>query len=292
MMGAVDPLHRAWRRPALAALAVAALLVVVALASGGSPWSHGSRGSRHLPQSFWDAVWTVVFLLWVVAAGFAVRRLHVARLERGPSSWKDQLKPLLGLALLGLVIALVVTSHHFRRHPRSGAGVRPPVGAHGVGGSLTGLHREGPLHEPHFSLPAALVTVAVLAALAAAAIARRRRRPALTQRQAAAAALAQVLADSLDDLRREPDPRRAVIAAYARMERTLGAYGLGRAESEAPGEYLGRVLGELHASGESARRLTDLFARAKFGSHEIDAAMKDDAIDALVTLRDELQVAA
>ena len=37
------------------------------------------------------------------------------------------------------------------------------------------------------------------------------------------------------------------------------------------------------------RRLTDLFSRAKFSPHEIDAGMKDDAIDALAGLRAELE---
>src|SRR5205807_2151173 len=37
-----------------------------------------------------------------------------------------------------------------------------------------------------------------------------------------------VLDASLDDLRREPDARRAVVAAYARMERGLAARGCAR----------------------------------------------------------------
>ena len=40
--------------------------------------------------------------------------------------------------------------------------------------------------------------------------------------------------ESLDDLRAEPDPRRAVIAAYARLERVLAAHGLPRFAAEAP----------------------------------------------------------
>ena len=56
-------------------------------------------------------------------------------------------------------------------------------------------------------------------------------------------ALAQVLSETLDDLRSEPDPRKAVIGAYAKMERTLAARGFPRRESEAPLEYLGRILG-------------------------------------------------
>lgn len=108
-----------------------------------------------------------------------------------------------------------------------------------------------------------------------------------------AAQLSAVLDDSLDDLRAEKDPRRAVIATYARMERTLAGAGLPRAESETPLEYLGRVLRELlNTSADAVSRLTALFERAKFSPHEIDSSMKRDAINALVAVRDELQAAA
>ena len=58
-------------------------------------------------------------------------------------------------------------------------------------------------------------------------------------------ALADVLDETLDDLRAERDPRRAVIAAYARMERALAAYGFPRDAAEAPDEYLERILADL-----------------------------------------------
>ncbi len=97
--------------------------------------------------------------------------------------------------------------------------------------------------------------------------------------------------ESLDDLRAEPDPRRAVIAAYARLERVLAAHGLPRKTSEAPLEYLGRMLGGLSVSPPAARRLTDLFERAKFSQHAVAAEMKEEAIDALETVRDDLAAA-
>ena len=101
-------------------------------------------------------------------------------------------------------------------------------------------------------------------------------------------ALAAILDDTLDDLRAEPDPRKAVIACYSRMERSLASYGLPRRPFEAPEEYLGRVLEELQSGSPSARRLTRLFERAKFSEHSIDASMKEEAIDAVSELRSEL----
>jgi uncharacterized protein DUF4129 len=101
-----------------------------------------------------------------------------------------------------------------------------------------------------------------------------------------------VLDDSLDDLRGELDPRKAVIATYARMETTLAGAGLPRSPSETPLEYLGRILRELlNTSADAVSRLTALFERAKFSPHQIDPGMKNDAIDALVTVRDELRAA-
>jgi len=97
--------------------------------------------------------------------------------------------------------------------------------------------------------------------------------------------------ESLDDLRAEPDPRRAVIAAYARLERVLAGYRLPRRPAEAPLEYLARMLDDLSVRPEAARRLTNLFERAKFSQHAVGPEMKDEAIDALETVRDDLLAA-
>jgi hypothetical protein len=103
-----------------------------------------------------------------------------------------------------------------------------------------------------------------------------------------AQALAAILDDTLEDLYDERDPRRAVVAAYARMERALAAHGLPRQESEAPAEYLERTLEELSASASSASRLTRLFEWARFSDHPVEPGMKTEAIQALEAVRDEL----
>jgi hypothetical protein len=100
-----------------------------------------------------------------------------------------------------------------------------------------------------------------------------------------------VLAATLDDLRAERDPRRAVIGAYARMERSLAAAGLPRGEAEAPEEYLERVLDAAAVSHRGAGRLTALFAWARFSGHDVRPEMKDEAIQTLVELQDELAAA-
>jgi hypothetical protein len=96
-----------------------------------------------------------------------------------------------------------------------------------------------------------------------------------------------LLDDTLDDLRADADPRRAVIAAYARMERGLGTLGIERLPSETPLVYLARVLERLSVSDAAARALTDLFERAKFSPAPVGEEMKRDAVDALETIREE-----
>ncbi|HUY61909.1 MAG TPA: DUF4129 domain-containing protein [Candidatus Dormibacteraeota bacterium] len=115
------------------------------------------------------------------------------------------------------------------------------------------------------------------------------------RRAAAARPLSALLAGSLDqgllELDDGGDPRRAVIATYARMERVLAAHGLPRGEAEAPHEYLGRVLAGLHVSGPAASRLTGLFELARFSRRAVDEPMRADAARALSRLRDELEAA-
>ena len=149
-------------------------------------------------------------------------------------------------------------------------------------------------YQPEFAwIPVLIVVVIATAGVTAAwwsAKARRRARgegnePTLAE------ALDDVLAETLDDLRAETDPRRAVIGAYARLERALAAYGVPRRPAEAPLEYLGRMLAEAEVGPVAVKRLTLLFERARFSQHEVDAVMKDEAIEALETVREDLRLA-
>jgi hypothetical protein len=114
---------------------------------------------------------------------------------------------------------------------------------------------------------------------------RRRAAREAEQEEARAVAVSRILDESIDDLWSEPDPRRAVIAAYARMERGLSARGHGRRPFEAPAEYLRRVLADLGADREAAGRLTALFERAKFSRQEVGAEERAAAIRSLADIR-------
>ena len=96
------------------------------------------------------------------------------------------------------------------------------------------------------------------------------------------------MSDAIGDLESEPDARRAVIAAYARMEGVLAYHGLRRLPSETPVEYLRRVLLDLTSEHDAVSSLTALFEEAKFSRHEIGDEQKLEAIAALGEIRDDL----
>ena len=104
--------------------------------------------------------------------------------------------------------------------------------------------------------------------------------------------LEMAIEEGIEELEGEPDPRRAVIAAYARMERSLAQVGFPRSRPETALEFLARLLQLLGAPSAPVARLTELYQLAKFSQHHIDESMKRDAIAALREVRDELRARA
>ena len=88
-------------------------------------------------------------------------------------------------------------------------------------------------------------------------------------------------------LRAEKDPRRAVIGAYALMDRLMADRALGRRRSEAPVEYLGRMTLAGYGRITALGRLTRLYARARFSTHPVDAGMQAEAVDAVEAIAAE-----
>jgi len=114
--------------------------------------------------------------------------------------------------------------------------------------------------------------------------------PTVGEQQASArqAALREAVLRSLEEIRRDPDARRAIIGAYRLMEAALARTGLPRAPAEAPREYLARALAGIDAPPDAPRRLTALFERARFGDAELDLSLRDEAVDALLELQASL----
>jgi hypothetical protein len=91
---------------------------------------------------------------------------------------------------------------------------------------------------------------------------------------------------------REPDPRRAIVAAWIAMTTAMAEIFRPRLESEAPREYLDRALKEAGVRPSSAGRLTELFEEARFGGRAVGESLRTDAIKALAQVRDELRAHA
>jgi hypothetical protein len=290
-------------RAALLAMAVVVLVFAVALGSSRSLARVGGPG-RVLKGQLTAGDLSVAFSVLALAglAGLVYALWGGRRRKRRddePEWVAEQLpvpwwgKPLaLALALLpvaGLVTALVILAGHGRR-------TGP---ARTVAPAVTAPHRAahpGPSVPGPASGPAAVHwwvwAVLAGAVVAAAVIAVVRRRLGRARNGSARAAVPRVLPavieESLEELEREGDPRRAVIRAYVGMEAALARHGFGRRPFEAPQEFLARALGAIRLSRPAAERLTGLFQRARFSEHPIAAQMKQDAITALVTVRDEL----
>jgi Domain of unknown function (DUF4129)/Protein of unknown function (DUF2637) len=92
----------------------------------------------------------------------------------------------------------------------------------------------------------------------------------------------------IDDLNAISDPRAAVIACYARMEAVSAASGVAKRPSDTPFEHLGRMLERHDVDETSARRLTELFERARFSDGIIDESTRRAALAALEDVRMQL----
>jgi Domain of unknown function (DUF4129) len=217
--------------------------------------------------------------------------------ERPPVPWYSKLF-MLGLVLI--VLAGLAGSLLVMRHQLDERQVAPPVSTGPTSPRAPGSIPPAGGNPPGTGEPLAPVVWAVGVVLvaavgwAAALWARPRGRVALPEQRRAPEepVLKEALRLSLEDLRREPDPRRAIVAAYARMLTVLGRLGIARRAAEAPLEYLRRVLGVLEGDPEPTRRLTDLFERAEFGRESVTEAMRGEAIDALEAVRARLGAAA
>jgi hypothetical protein len=284
------------RRGLLPVAAAVGLLALVAIGSLRGPLGSG-RGRPSYPADLVDSLLLLLFLAMLAAGVLAVVALwptrHLPVRARRAGSW-NLILPMAAVLLLWLLRDLLGLGGGDRDENQATTLATP-----------TTLEPPAPPAEPGVA-PLVVAGVAVLAMVAVVVAQlradRRRRRPPTTR----TGRLVGLLDDTLEDLEGDPDPRRAVIAAWARMERGLAAAGLPRRPAEAPFEYATRVLetslgpidrgtpsgfpGPLRPA--SVQRLTGLFERAKFSRHAIGPADRDEAIAALRAVRRELVEAA
>jgi Domain of unknown function (DUF4129) len=283
-----DPRTASPARRALGWGAVAlGLVAVVAMAANGAVWNtRRGASARSLPHGVVVAGLITAGLIGAIVILYALTTTRATETpEQRRRRWTTAISFLIALALISIIRLSFGALHPTgSSHTAGGSGssrVVPPAGV--------GAHA-----APNTWWPVLFVALGVVALFFTA---NRRRRlpppePVATEDETIA-----LLDASLDDLRREPDPRRAVVAAYARMERRLAVWGFARRPAETPTEYLQRALGAT-ASGdrtvgvEPLRELTELAELARFSAAPIDEAMRARAIATLERLRAELRTAS
>lgn len=272
-------------------LGVTALLVLAGIASHGRPLA-GGRGQGPT-ATFFDYVATTLAIAAVVMIGVVVYVVLSQRWSpggpprRSRSNLLSSILMFAGAAVIALFILHTGFEQRLRRLEQQVRG-NPP-------GQTQGPLRPAPkdVRNARLRWDEIAIVVALLGGTAIVVLAgRHAKKTPRVWRLGRGEALSLALDESLDDLRNDPDLRRAIVAAYARMEAALAHAGLPRRPAEAPFEYLERALTALDTSAESVRRLTALFEWAKFSHHEPDPAMRDEAVDALVAVRDELRAPA
>ena len=196
----------------------------------------------------------------------------------------------LAASFLQSAVVLILLWLYVHYHPTLGGGRGNPLSALLSRSAASLPNRPGAVVAGEEWLT--VVIVAAVLTLVAGVVLRallRRRDHRGTPLQQLARRLQEALEEGLEELEAEPDPRRAVIAAYARMELSLARVGLPRRSPETALEYLQRLLDMVRLDNPAAARLTDLFQLAKFSDHPIDQAMKRQAIEALAAVRDDLR---
>ena len=276
-------------RLALVALGLLALLAVVAFASrsGLGHQSQAKPTPGYLSYAF--TAFLIVFVLMIPIAAYA----FIMQAREGEIARKSyRQRTLESIAMLFFFGCLAFVVLYLKGHGH----LRSPFAKALQNSTLLKNHAHGhrAAVEPHFEyavLWIALAGIAIGGGWLYYVWRTRKKRTAvpLELEQTVADDFASSIGDAIDDLEAEPDARRAVIAAYARMESVLARNGLKRRPSETPVEYLRRILLGLTSRGDSVSRLTSLFEQAKFSRHTIDGSMKQDAIGALREIRDDLQ---
>ncbi len=284
--------HGLTRRVWIAALVLPALVLVAMAARSYQPFGGDGSTRREPSTTFFDGAFTIMFVLMALAALVAVWAwLHALRTRtRGPGARApySSLLVFLGIVAFGVIAGRNILE--YKRRPGEPEAVGPRDSRRGVPEQPVQQLEE--VRDPQVIWPLAIGLAVLIAAVIVAVIVIDRRRSRMDERSPAEREeLARALDEAIDDLRRDPDPRRAVIAAYARMEQALTVYGLPRKPSEAPYEYLHRVARELEAERPVAA-LTELFEVAKFSEHAVDETMRGRAIDALTAVRAEVRTAA
>jgi membrane protease YdiL (CAAX protease family) len=266
----------------LLAAAVTGLRARGTFAHGGNQTAAGASG-------------TVLAIVLAAAEGLAVIAFIVvlasARPQRQPKDdeeelWRPKIPWWAKTAGVLLAVAALVTPFAvlFTRKPRQ-LGPRPlPLGPPKVslGHAATA---SGSAVWP--LITGMVIAIAIVVALT---LLGRRKRPARTEprnRTRLAALLASLAAGS-EALSAGGEPRAAIIACYAAMERGFAAAGSAPAVADTPAEVLARATRAGLVRPEPAETLTGMFRRARYSTYPMTSADSRVAADALTEMRFDL----
>ena len=270
----------------MAAVAVLLAVTVTGLRARGT-FAHGAN------QTAAGASGAVLGIALSAAEGLAVIAFVIvvasARPQRKPNReddeepWRPNLPwwakaglVLLALAALVTPFAVLLTRKSRPPGPRPLPGGVPKAG---LGQSAaTAASSIWPL------ITGMVIAVAVVVALT---LWSRHKRPARTEpgSRTRLAALADLLAAGSEALMAGGEPRAAIIACYAAMERGFAAAGSAPAVADTPAEVLARATRAGLVRSEPAETLTGLFRRARYSTYPMTSTDSRIAADALTEMR-------
>lgn len=293
----MQPIPQGHGRSLRAASVLLALLVLLALVAFASRTGFGHASSTTTTPGYvnWaTSIFLVAFFLMTPISIYAYVHQARERLERQQHK-SFQMRVIRSLIFIPILAIAYFARLYLKDRIHFTSGFHQLFFGNHI---ATGRGKDGKgaaAYTPTFEWPVLWATIVLLLAGVATWVWWRKQHPRVAPPGVAGRTLeddvAGSMSDAIDDLESEPDARRAVIAAYARMEAVFGRHGLRRVASETASEYLQRILLGLTTRVEAVGRLTGLFEQAKFSDHPIDGRMKQDAIDALRVIRDDLKPA-
>jgi len=287
-------------RPGWGQLPVAAVVIVsfllaaiVGMTSAASPWLPGDGGRPSAPAIVGEVLAVAVAVGLCILLGLIwihTPQRRKAKKRGGPAVITDELGSSLqagSFVLIGgilVVVVLALASWFLLEQANQAQPPPPPLRTTTVGDAgVLPSPDPPPSASPAFDWFLFGLIASSAAVLPLSLVARHRLRVADPEREAGDVpeSVVRALGDSIDRIERDPDARRAIIRAYAQMERAFDDAGIPRRPYEAPFEYLGRALRGLRVSPPAAGRLAALFERARFSQHVVGTETKHEAIGAL-----------
>ncbi len=300
-------------------VALIVLLIVVSAALRGylpavDRAPHTEPGSNRAALIFVVAALGVTLALLAIAVIARLRDPHAVAADRGDLSemlGTGKVRPswrvlLIGLGvivawlLIAMLLARLLVQHGLTPSAPTPAPIVPPSG-HATGPPPQQQHPQNNTGDMFGILLASTVPMLLLLVAGSVIMSRRRRRaatsgsivddhvesPAPARRSESLVRAAELGLAEMADLSREP--REAIIACYAVMERELANVpGAVPQDFDTPTEVLARAVEHHALHADNAIQLVNLFAEARFSPHVMNEGHRDVAVRVLRLVLDEL----